>query len=57
MIDKVKEYFKAGAENLNENKYFIGFAMILLNIGARFIIDELDDDSSLTNKKGYCQTQ
>ncbi len=44
MIDKVKEYFKAGAENLNENKYFIGFAMILLNIGARFIIDELDDD-------------
>ena len=44
MIDKIKEYFKAGAENLNENKYFIGFTMILLNIGARFIIDELDDD-------------
>ena len=45
MIDKIGEYFKAGAENLNENKYFIGFTMILLNIGARFIIDELDDDS------------
>jgi hypothetical protein len=44
MIDKIGEYFKAGAENLNENKYFIGFTMILLNIGARFIIDELDDD-------------
>lgn len=44
MIDKIKEYFKAGTENLNENKYFIGFTMILLNIGARFIIDELDDD-------------
>ena len=29
---------------LNKNKYFIGFTMILLNIGARFIIDELDDD-------------
>ena len=29
---------------INENKYFIGFTMILLNIGARFIIDELDDD-------------
>lgn len=29
---------------VNENKYFIGFTMILLNIGARFIIDELDDD-------------
>jgi putative Mn2+ efflux pump MntP len=44
MIDKIGEYFKAGAENLNANKYFIGFTMILLNIGARFIIDELDDD-------------
>ena len=29
---------------INDNKYFIGFTMILLNIGARFIIDELDDD-------------
>jgi len=29
---------------VNENKYFIGLAVILLNIGARFIIDELDDD-------------
>lgn len=44
MIDKIAEYFKAGTENLNSNKYFIGFSMILLNIGARFIIDELDDD-------------
>ena len=43
-MDKITEYFRAGAENLNENKYFIGFSMILLNIGARFIIDELDDD-------------
>ena len=29
---------------ISENRYFIGFTMILLNIGARFIIDELDDD-------------
>ena len=43
-MDKIIEYFKAGTENLNENKYFIGLTMILLNIGARFIIDELDDD-------------
>ena len=43
-MDKIIEYFRAGTENLNENKYFIGFTMILLNIGARFIIDELDDD-------------
>ena len=45
MFDKLVEYFKATGESINENKYFIGFAMILLNIGARFIIDELDDDT------------
>ena len=43
-MDKLIEYMKAGTENLNENKYFIGITMILINIGARFIIDELDDD-------------
>ena len=52
MFDKVFDYFKVSAESLNENKYFIGFTMILLNIGARFIIDELDDDppSMISNK-------
>jgi putative Mn2+ efflux pump MntP len=52
MFDKVLDYFKGSAESLNENKYFIGFTMILLNIGARFIIDELDDDtrSMISNK-------
>jgi hypothetical protein len=45
MFEKLIEYFKATGESINENKYFIGFAMILLNIGARFIIDELDDDT------------
>lgn len=29
---------------INDNKYIIGLTMIMLNIGARFIIDELDDD-------------
>ena len=43
-MEKIIEYLKAGTENLNENKYFIGITMILLNIGARFIIDELGDD-------------
>ena len=36
-----------GADSLsciNDNKYIIGITMIMLNIGARFIIDELDDD-------------
>lgn len=43
-MDQIIKYFKKGTDNLNENKYFIGFTMILLNIGARFIIDELDED-------------
>jgi len=52
MFDKLIDYFKVSGDSLNENKYFIGFAMILLNIGARFIIDELDDDtrSMVSNK-------
>ena len=29
---------------INDNKYIIGVTMIMLNIGARFIIDELNDD-------------
>lgn len=44
-MEAILDYFKKGAQNLNENKYFIGTAMILVNIGARFIIDELDDET------------
>ena len=43
-MDQITVYLKQSEKTINENKYFIGFAMILLNIGARFIIDELDDD-------------
>jgi len=43
-MDKLTEYVTATGKMINENKYFIGLTMILLNIGARFIIDELDDD-------------
>ena len=39
-IDSIKDSFSC----INENKYIIGLTMIMLNIGARFIIDELDDD-------------
>jgi hypothetical protein len=39
-IDSTKDSFSC----INENKYIIGLTMIMLNIGARFIIDELDDD-------------
>ena len=43
-MEKISEYLKVSSEKINENKYLVGFSMILLNIGARFIIDELDDD-------------
>ena len=39
-IDNIQDSFSC----INENKYIIGLTMIMLNIGARFIIDELDDD-------------
>ena len=32
------------SDMLNENKYFIGLMMIMVNIGSRFIIEELNDD-------------
>ena len=32
---------KSFLENFAENKYFIGVIMITMNIGARFLIDEL----------------
>jgi hypothetical protein len=43
----MEKWFDSMRESLsciNENKYIIGLTMIMLNIGARFIIDELDDD-------------
>ena len=30
-------------DNLNENKFFIGCMMIIVTIGGRFIITELND--------------
>lgn len=48
----LQSFFNDDMKCVNENKYFIGFAVILLNIGARFIIDELDDDlRSMVNNK------
>ena len=48
IINNLKDSFSC----INENKYIIGLTMICLNIGARFIIDELDDDlrSKITHK-------
>jgi len=41
---KALDYIQIRADELSENKYFIGMAMVLVNIGARFIIEELSDD-------------
>ena len=39
-------------ENVNDNKYFIGLMMILVNIGSRFIIGELSESQkNLINDK------
>jgi hypothetical protein len=43
-MEKVIDSAKDSLSCINENKYMIGITMIMLNIGARFIIDELDDD-------------
>jgi len=43
-MEKIIDDAKDSLSCINENKYMIGITMIMLNIGARFIIDELDDD-------------
>ena len=50
-MEKYIDNLKDSLSCINDNKYIIGLTMIMLNIGARFIIDELDDDlrSLVTN--------
>ena len=50
-MEKYVDDFTKSLSCINDNKYIIGLTMIMLNIGARFIIDELDDDlrSLVTN--------
>ena len=43
-MEKFIDNTKDSLSCINDNKYMIGITMIMLNIGARFIIDELDDD-------------
>ena len=43
-MEKFVDEFQESLSCMNDNKYMIGLTMIMLNIGARFIIDELDDD-------------
>ena len=38
------DYLQIQLDRLSENKIFIGLIMIMVNIGARFIIEELSDD-------------
>ena len=39
-LEKLQIY----CEQLSENKLFIGFVMVTVNVGARFIIEELSDE-------------
>jgi len=38
------EYLQIRLEQLSENKIFVGLVMIMVNVGARFIIEELSDE-------------
>jgi len=43
-INESIKYFQIKCDELSENKLFIGFVMILVNVGARYIIEELSDE-------------
>ena len=47
------DYLKLRTEELSENKIFIGIVMIMVNIGARFIIEELSDEHREIIKSPY----
>ena len=40
------EYLQIRLDQLSENKIFIGLIMIMVNIGARFIIDEIGEENN-----------
>jgi hypothetical protein len=46
------EFIQIKCEQLAENKIFIGLIMIMVNIGARFIIEELSDEHRLIAQSG-----
>ena len=47
------EYLQIRLEQLSENKIFIGLIMIMVNIGARFIIEELGEENKKIIKNTY----
>ena len=47
------EHLQIYLDQLGENKIFIGLIMIMVNIGARFIIDELGDEHLYIIKSVY----
>lgn len=49
----VFEYLQLHFDQLAENKLFIGLLMLLVNIGARFIIEELSDEHRQIVKSVY----
>ena len=49
----VLEYLQIYLDQLAENKLFIGLLMLLVNIGARFIIEELSDEHRAVVKSDW----
>ena len=47
------EYLQIQLDRFSENKIFVGLIMIMVNIGARFIIEELSDEQRAFIKNKY----
>jgi hypothetical protein len=43
-LNESLETLQIYCEQVSENKLFIGFVMVIVNVGARFIIEELSDE-------------
>ena len=49
-LEKIQIY----CDQLSENKLFVGFMMVIVNVGARFIIEELSDEHRQYGKDTLC---
>lgn len=47
------EHLQIYLDQMSENKIFIGLIMVLVNIGARFIIEELNEEHKLIIQNTY----
>ena len=45
MLDSIQQYIKVGINNFNTNTYLAGIAMIMFNIGSRYLVVDMNKNT------------